>query len=277
MEISLYKPKSRLLGQYIECFYTLKRQAEDREVTYFAFPSIYPTIVLNSFANHKNPSLNNYIISHCPNNRLATSLVCQFEKYGWIKYQGLADEIVIYFKPLGINAFLEKNLRHYVQSFLVDFKPFDDYQSMMIDLFTFDNDIDRIQSLEAYWLSKHKGFQHPFLQNVVEEIMSDEGTSSISKIARKNKVSRTTLIKQFDIHLCTTPSLFKKVVRFRNAMKRYRQKAEDDYLVDISQDVEYFDQSHMIKDFKSLTNYSPKTFFAKISTSEDGYINWLFL
>jgi AraC-like DNA-binding protein len=278
MEVKIYKPKSRLLEQYIECFYILKRESAEPEVTYYAFPSFFPTVGLNVNATHKPTGLSNFTVSHCPINKLATSLICQFENYGWIKYEeGPADEIVIYFKPLGLNAFLENALRHYVHSFIGDFQPFDDYRARMIDLFNIDKAVDRIQSLENYWLSKYKGFRHPFLHNVVEEIMTDEGSSSISETALKNGISRTTLIKHFDLHLCMTPSQFKKIVRFRSAMKRYRQKTTDESLTDISHGVEYFDQSHMIKDFKSLTKYPPKTFFSKISTFEDGYINWLFL
>jgi transcriptional regulator GlxA family with amidase domain len=93
----------------------------------------------------------------------------------------------------------------------------------------------------------------------------------------KYGISRTTINKHFDLHLCTTPSQFKKVFRFRNAMRRHRLKISAESLADISCDAEYFDQSHMIKDFKSLTSYAPKTFFSKISALEDGQINWLFL
>jgi AraC-like DNA-binding protein len=38
----------------------------------------------------------------------------------------------------------------------------------------------------------------------------------------------------------------------------------------------YFDQSHLVKEFKELTGFSPKTFFKQISPLENGTIQWMF-
>ena len=276
MKVKLYKPQNSLLQQYIECFYTLQRDAEDNSVTYRAFPSVFSMVCLNSRENIE-LSEQNLIFTHCPASKLQTTLICDFKSSGWIRYEGAADEIVIYFKPLGLNAFLEKDFNHYVHSFFVEFSPFDDYRSAMTEIFSIESDEVRIQTLENYWLSKHKGFEHPFLHSITDEIIDRNSSASLAETARKNGISRTTLNKHFDLHLCTTPSQFKKVVRFRNAMKRHRQKISAENLADISYDADYFDQSHMIKDFKSLTKHSPKIFFSKLSTLEDGQINWLFL
>lgn len=276
MKVKLYEPQNTLLQKYIKCFYILQRRPDDKGITYISFPSIFTMACLN--ADSKIEMLeNNLTITHCPDNKLEMTLTRNFEYSGWIRYKGAADEIVIYFKPLGINAFLEKDLKHYIQSFFVKFNPFVDYQKAMLDFFLIDDQEARIQSLENYWLSKHRGFEHPFLQNVVDEIMNEDEPSSLAEVAQKNGISRMTLNKHFDLHIGTTPSQFRKIVRFRNAMKQYRQKISAENLTDISSAVDYFDQSHMIKDFKALTKHPPKAFFSKLSTIEDGQINWLFL
>lgn len=276
MEIKVYKPQSFLLQQYIECFYTLKRNPNEKDIAYAAFPSIFSIICLNAEATLKSTGKGNLTFIHNPNNKLTTSLMCDYEHSGWVRYKGAADEIVIYFKPLGINQFLEKPLRKYVNFFVVDFKPFDDYQQAIGDIFRIHNDDDRIRALENYWLSKHKGFEHALLHRVVAEMMQESPSSSISETAIRNGISRTTLVKHFNLHLCTTPSQFRKVIRFRSAMTLYRRKITERNLADISCDADYFDQSHMVKDFKTLTKYSPKEFFSKLSMLEDGHINWLF-
>lgn len=276
MKVKLYKPQNELLQQYIECIYTFQRRPEETADIYMAFPNVFPMVCLNADSKVEF-SETNISFSHCPQNKLETSLICDFEYSGWIKYEGAADELVIYFKPLGINAFLEKNLRHYVTSFFVNFDPFDDYRPAMLEIFSLDDEKARIAALENYWLSKHKGFRHPFLSRVIDEISRTRGACSISETARKNGISRPTLNKHFDLHICMTPSQYKKVTRFRNAMACHRQKIAAENLTDISSGADYFDQSHMIKDFKALTRYSPKDFFSKISTLEDGHINWLFL
>lgn len=276
MEIKLYRPESLLLKPFIECFYTLKRTGNERDVKYVSFPSLFSMVCLN--ANSKIDFVNNNLVfSQSQENALDTTLICDFDYSGWVKYEGPADEIVIYFKPLGLNAFLKKPLRSYLSSFFVRFDPYEDYRSRMLEIFSMKGDEKRIHLLENYWLSKLRGFDHPFLQKVVDEIMREDSRGSISELASRHGISRTTLIKHFDRHICTTPSQFKKVVRFRYAMKRHRDTILGQNLSEISHDADYFDQSHMIKDFKTLTKHSPKSFFSKISKIEDGQINWLFL
>jgi AraC-like DNA-binding protein len=276
MKVTLYKPQNTLLQRYIECFYTFRRTAEEESIKYIAFPSLYSMICLNAEAEI-DVSGHNLTITHCPQNALQSSLICDFKYSGWIRYAGATDEIVIYFKPLGINAFLERDFNQYASSYFVEFAPFDDYRAAMTEVFSLDGDARRIAALENYWLSKHTGFEHPFLSAIVGEILDDGGASTIGENARATGISRPTLNKHFERHLGTTPSQFKKIARFRSAMRHHRQSRAAGNLADISCVADYFDQSHMIKDFKSLTTLSPKKFFSQISTLEDGHINWLFL
>lgn len=277
MEVKLYKPQNALLQQYIECFYTLKCQPKEKSITYISFPSLYSMICLNNKADIKVTGDYYVSITHDSASPIQTRLVRKFDYCGKIKYSGAADEIVIYFKPLGLNAFLQYKPQYYKNNYFIEFSPFEDYKSRMAEVFLSENEENRIQALENYWISKYIGFEHPFLNQVVAKIMDENDSFSISKIAFENGISRTTLIKHFMLQIGTTPAKFRKIVRFRNAMKRHRLKISAENLSDISYDAFYFDQSHMIKDFKSLTNLSPKNFFSKISTLEDGQINWLFL
>jgi AraC-like DNA-binding protein len=276
MEIKLYKPRTPLLQQYIECFYTLARSPEEEHVTYITFPSIFSMVCLN-IKTRIELSKNHLRITGCPDNPLETILICDFDNAARVHYEGATDEIVIYFKPLGINAFLDKELRHYLSSSCVSFAPFEDYKPRMTEIFSLESGEERILALEDYWLAKLKGFQHPFLHNVIDEMLNKKSSASISRIARNNCISRTTLNKHFDLHICTMPSRFRKVARFRNAIKRHQKKSPRENLTDISYCTEYFDQSHMIKDFKALTNYTPKALFPKITNLGNGQINWVFL
>ena len=277
MEIRSYKPQSASLTRFIKCFYTLKRAPEESSVTYVSFPGFYSMVCLNANARVKVCS-GNLTISHTKDIPVETSLVVNFDEPGNVNYQGETDEIVIYFKPLGLNAFLENDLKDYVTAPCTQFAPFENYRAKMKEIFSLDGDKNRIAALENYWLRKLKGFRHPFLHGIIKEMTGSENSQAITALAQKKGISRMTLNKHFDRHLCTTPSQFKKVARFRKSMKQHRRRnIQRENLTVISHAAEYFDQSHMVKDFRSLTNFSPRTFFSKISQFEEGQINWLFL
>jgi AraC-like DNA-binding protein len=276
MKVKSYAPQNPLLREFIECFYTLTRQREEKDDVYLAFPNVFSILSLNKHS--KTEVVENVAtVSHYPVKEIESELVCHIENPAQIRYQGETDEITIIFKPLGLNAFLNKELRRYVQSAVTEFNPFEDYSSKMSEIFSLETSEARIRALERYWLSKHIGFEHPFLPRIVAEMMENDCPFSLSKAARKIGISRTTLVKHFDLHLCTTPSHFRKIARFRSAMKQHRYRLPGDNLSAISNGAEYFDHSHMVKDFKSLTTYAPKPFFSNLASFENGRINWMFL
>jgi AraC-like DNA-binding protein len=65
-------------------------------------------------------------------------------------------------------------------------------------------------------------------------------------------------------------------MRFRNSIKEKQKKRSFQNLTGLAHAMDFFDQSHMIKDFKSLTGHNPKDFFRKIQSPENSSINWIF-
>ncbi|HEX8637821.1 MAG TPA: helix-turn-helix domain-containing protein [Pyrinomonadaceae bacterium] len=277
MEIKFYKPRDLLLQKYIESFYYLKRQPEDKPVIYVAFPGICYFVSINESSQSVMQEEHKKFI-HVAGESPVSDFIYNFDKPHFIEYQGATSELNICFKPLGINAFLEDNLSVYSSNYSTPFYPFEDYGQFLADVGSIKNIENKFRATEKYWTSKLKGFAHPFLKQVVEEIKNEDLTSrTIPGIAAANKVSRTTLHKEFSLHLCTTPGQFRKVVRFRRALKKHSVKSTIENLTDISCLVNYFDQSHMSKDFKALTKHSPKTFFSKTTPLAGGKFNWMFL
>ena len=115
---------------------------------------------------------------------------------------------------------------------------------------------------------------HSYLHNILIDIQND---CSVLELAEKYKVSRQNITKHFETNLCKSPSEFKKIQRFRKALKTHIKKNESDNLTSLSYDLLFYDQSHLIKDFKSLTGLTPKKFFNSFSPQENGEINWLFV
>ena len=277
MKIKVSSPTNPLLKKYIESIYILTHTSEEKPVKYITFPSIF-TIVSSSEKSRAMTKDNQLTIRECDDNEVETNLVSDFNKPVYVQYEGKINEITIYFKPLAINAFLEQDLSHYNSSSFSEFSPFENYRKVMIDILSLQNDTEKIEAVERYWLSKLRGFQHNFLETVLSEMMGDDNDAlTITELCKKNHISRTTLNKHFDRHICKTPSQFKKILIFRNAVNKYASNTTRNNLTDIAYGVDYFDQSHMIREFKSVTGFSPKVFFEKTTALEKKQIHWLFL
>ncbi len=275
MKVELYKPQNEKLQKYIECFYTLTHSKREEKVSYLTFPSTFSIVAIVHNAENTITS-EKVITKFCLDKSLETSLVCRFNKPICFQYEGEIKEVCIYFKPLGLNAFLKNPLETYSKGNFDSFNPFIGYQSSMETILSLKDNNDLISNLEKYWLEKLIGFEHYFLSDAVNNLIENPNQTT-SSLAEKYNISQRTLIKHFKRHLCKTPSEFKKIVRFRKALSEKKKSNEITKLTELSYISNFFDQSHMINDFKSLTGLTPKSFFKNLSALEKNNINWIFV
>ncbi len=265
MEIKTFEVKSETLKKYINNYYVLTHSKVQEKCNYLVFPntknvlSLYKNVAVNRIENRVVFEGNSFI-------EFASILYVRFTNPLYVTYKGDVDCISIVFKPLGINAFLSKNLSDYVMDeHTTTFEPFDNFESQISLVFAENSTDERLQKLENYLLSELKGFNHPFLNQVLDAIDNDENQEhSLSKIASKSNITLLTLNRHFEKHIGKTPSKYRKIVRFRKAMNQHANKNESKKLVDIAYALQYFDQSHMIKD---LTHYNPKDFFKNLDNA----------
>ena len=273
MVIKFFKPKNEILQKYIEGYYFLTNSKSDLPIEYYTFPNNYS--IISIVENAEIIYLENQgIIKEKKDNQFNSDLICHYKKPIKLSYEGNINEITFYFKPLGINAFLDKTLSNFTSNFFSNFQPFDDYKTTFTTILKEPEIQTKCEMIENYWLSKLIGFRHPFLHELLIDIQKDY---SISELAKKHETSRQNLSKQFESHLCKSPSDFKKIQRFREALKSHMNSKAKNNLTSLSYDMLFYDQSHLIKDFKSLTGLTPKKFFKNISSQENGEVNWLFV
>ncbi len=274
MILKVYQPESPILKRYIACFYILEKTGSGEPLTYFTFPSIY-TIVTISAQTSTLVRPDKIISKHRPSTPIETNLVCDFNQPVLISYEGKINEITTYFKPLGLNPFIQHDLRHYNSGTFPDFNPYADYKEQMAAILTLTDHQERIRALEAYWLSKLRPFESPLLEKVLQQMLdTDKLNQSMTNLSHQIGRSRTTINKHFEQHICKSPSQFKKIIRFRAAIQNH---LDDKNNIGRCYHVDYFDQSHMIRDFKKLTGFTPKIFFSKITALERDQIKWIFI
>ena len=275
MQIDFFRPENPGLQNYIEGYYILNHSEDEGNVKYLTFPSIYSIVSVVSHA--ENTVLPEIVsVKSSQFKSLDTSLVCRFNKPICFEYSGNIKEITIAFKPLGLNIFLKKELKDYSKGGFDAFVPFLDYEREMETIIAIKDQKLLVKCLEKYWVDKVNGFRHPFLHEAISLIEEKPNISTIA-LANQFDVSQKTLIKHFKHHICKTPSEYKRIFRFRKALETMRTgKNEVTNLTDLSYISDFFDQSHMITNFKSLTGLPPKSFFKNLTTVIDSKIHWLF-
>jgi AraC-like DNA-binding protein len=277
MEIEVYRPQSPLLKKHIECFYVLTRNANAAPTTYLTFPGTQQMVSL--YANTVSQvSDDTVIIRHDPNGVLESRIVGRFQKVVCVRYEGAIHEITTLFRPLSINAFLPAPLKELAPGHFPSFAPYPDFMEAMTGIYQLSSVAEQLKGIEDYWLSKYNGFQHPFLSSVLALLYKDDlDEQRIASICKVHGISRQTLHQHFERYLCKTPSLFRKILRFRRAMQHYKPEKFQSELSRLSALANYFDQSHMIRDFKALTGYTPKEFFPGLSRIGNGEVNLMFI
>lgn len=95
----------------------------------------------------------------------------------------------------------------------------------------------------------------------IEQIEHSSGTIKISDIYHALNVSKSKLEQHFNREIGLTPKEFCKIEKINYFINSYKQN-EDQNLTELTYKCGYYDQSHLIKDFRYFLEVSPKKFFA---------------
>ncbi|HVT97429.1 MAG TPA: helix-turn-helix domain-containing protein [Acidobacteriaceae bacterium] len=99
----------------------------------------------------------------------------------------------------------------------------------------------------------------PAVNYAVRQLSSAGGVRRVRAIQRETGLSHTRFIQLFREHVGLTPKLFCRVRRFRALLNRM-EKGEPVSWAELAADCGYFDQAHMIRDFRAFAGATPGEF-----------------
>jgi len=117
----------------------------------------------------------------------------------------------------------------------------------------------RIAVIETELL-RRLGDSDPRVDAAVSWIVRSGGRVSIERIASEIGISRQHLSRCFAQHVGVTPKTFARVMRFESLVREARQSGARDWAA-LAIDFGYFDQAHLIADFRELAGITPVPFF----------------
>ncbi len=263
--MTFYTPKNELLKKYLAGYYFI---SGDEKLHYYTFPNNYFILSLN-LDSHIELSQNRIVVKDSPEKNFLADYYARYTAPIEILYQGGAQEITFYFLPSAIHHFVPDAERLLEKSYAPDFNPYPDFVDAMKGAFALQNLEEKRDHLENYWLSKFKEQPQTQLQTLLRYL---DSPLKLEAIAEEMGISSQYLNKLFTRYIGKSPSEYRKIQRFRAAIQR---KAQHKNLTELSHESLFYDQSHLIKDFKQFTQEKPQTFFKKVDPQKENL--WLFI
>ena len=190
---------------------------------------------------------------------LLPNIIGTMTTYSEVCYNGKVSMLGIRFKPVGITAFTRV--------------PVNEFTNQRIDMTLVETLFDeqfyeslpekksmkqRIEHIDAYFAQKLKSIFAPQQQIVyaVNLIQKTKGRLSLAEVASEACLSPRHFERKFKSAVGISPKAFSKVVKFKHAIS-FLNEHKDESIFSIAVDCGYYDHTHMIKDFKSLSGNTP--------------------
>lgn len=182
----------------------------------------------------------------------------------------------VYFHPHGLSVFLDLPLRElFNYSIPLRFLARDMVNSLEEDISRALTFSDRIRIVENFLLERicKTGQKHQYksIKHTINLINQTKGIISIEQLAEESCSSRKQFERNFADVIGASPKQFLKIVRFQNAIYQKTSNNQQN-LTEIAHQCGYYDQAHMINDFKNLSGLNPKQFFSNCEVVSD-YFN----
>ncbi|WP_341908052.1 helix-turn-helix transcriptional regulator [Fluviicola taffensis] len=178
------------------------------------------------------------------------------------------DKIGIVFQPLGMNHFCEKPLYELQANLENPDKSFDYFGNNFTEIcelvFREPDTLQKVKLLDQFFLGKHTEFHEKNLINCIELLLKTEGKQTVKSLAESLRISRRTLLRLFQKHLCCTPKAYIDIVQFRKTLEHQLLEDHSLSLTELAHENHYYDQPELIHHFQKLTGLSPGKFMKTI-------------
>jgi len=119
---------------------------------------------------------------------------------------------------------------------------------------------ERVHILESFLLNHLRPVNQTPIEKAISELFAKKGNTSITALRYDSGFSKTHFLRRFKEDVGLNPKQLRKIIRI-NALISFYLQNNNLSLTELSYYFNYFDQSHFIKDFKSVTGCPPKKFF----------------
>lgn len=194
------------------------------------------------------------------------SVICgQQTTYYDLTPSGKTGMVFVLFKPYGAGMFFNIPMKE-INNQNIAFENIVKNEAYVVEdkIQNASTNKERVSIIEKYLTGKlmNNYKNHDQIIKVFDEIYQKEGQVSIKNMADVACLSVKQLERKFSALVGLNPKQFLRTIRFQNVLKIKREKSFLDN-TSVAMVCGYFDQSHFIHDFKTITGLTPRNFFNK--------------
>jgi len=200
------------------------------------------------------------------------SFICgQNSDYADLSAKGKVYMIVVVFQPHGANAFFNIPIdKFYGQCISVNDIESKHLSELEDRIQNTDNNNQCINLIEKYLIRKLyslENYQYKRIISTIQQI-NTQTQINITNLADKACLSTKQFNRIFMQYVGTSPKEFSRIIRFQRSLYTLQTKPEIS-LTELSYHCGYYDQSHLIRDFKSFSGYNPSEYLSVCAPYSD--------
>jgi AraC-like DNA-binding protein len=124
--------------------------------------------------------------------------------------------------------------------------------------------LERIGLIERFLLQQltRVPMKEGMIQQIISLIHHHQGCLPVAQLSSTLHINERQLERKFREHIGITPKQFSGIVRLQHFLKQLRYSDTDIHLTRIAYDCGYYDQAHLIREFRKHTGITPRQYIA---------------
>ena len=256
-EIVKYYPTHPLLKRYVNCYTIWKRAA-----TYTPKQLFLPNNIVGIGFTLSGKLIINTEKTAITAPAAGTRNV--YSKARTMETSGAFYNISVRFKPFGLKAFTRIDCQPLFEEECLELAHLFGLQQtteMAEQLQAAHGDRERVKLLEQFLLKRYVHHHNNLIEEMVAAIDKQHQVFRIHDLAADFGTSERQIHRLFHKHIGISPKAYISLIRFRQFVQLLNTKKHN--AIEAALESGYFDQSHLIKEFKSFTSITPQAFIVK--------------
>lgn len=191
--------------------------------------------------------------------------------YQDLKSMGRVNMIVVVFQPHGVKPFFRMPVNDFLSRNIsiedLGDKSLSELEDRILNASTDEEAIGLIEQFLLSRLYDFDSYNHRRMQQVLK-VIDNKNQSTVSSLSDVACLSYKQFSRVFAEYIGATPKEFTRIVRFQRALFMMQNNPSID-LMDVILTCGFYDQPHMIKEFKTFSGYTPNEYLTACQPYSD--------